>query len=46
MARASALAGDTAKAGKNFQDFLVLWEDADPDIPILKEAKTEYSKPK
>jgi hypothetical protein len=27
-----------------FQDFLTLWKDADPDIPILKEAKAEYSK--
>jgi hypothetical protein len=27
-----------------YQDFLTLWKDADPDIPILKEAKTEYAK--
>ncbi|MGA7920553.1 MAG: hypothetical protein WCA38_12900 [Candidatus Acidiferrales bacterium] len=44
LARASALAGDTAKAGKTFQDFFALWKDADPDIPILKEAKAEYAR--
>jgi hypothetical protein len=27
-----------------YQDFLALWKDADPDIPILKEAKAEYAK--
>jgi eukaryotic-like serine/threonine-protein kinase len=44
LARASALAGDTAKAGKAYQDFLTLWKDADPDIPILKQAQSEYAK--
>jgi len=44
LARASVLAGDPAKAGKAYQDFLTLWKDADPDIPILKEAKTEYAR--
>jgi eukaryotic-like serine/threonine-protein kinase len=44
LARASALAGDTAKAGETFQDFLALWKDADPDIPILIAAKSEYAK--
>jgi len=44
LARASALAGDTARAGKTFQDFLELWKDADPDIPILIAAKSEYAK--
>ncbi len=42
--RAHALSGDTAKAKTAYQDFLALWKDADPDIPILKEAKTEYMK--
>jgi tetratricopeptide (TPR) repeat protein len=41
LARASALAGDPAKA---YQDFLTLWKDADPDIPILITAKAEYAK--
>ena len=35
-------AGDTAKARKAFQDFFELWKDADPDMPILKQAKAEY----
>ncbi len=41
LARASALAGETAKARKAYQDFLALWKDADPEIPILIEAKKE-----
>jgi serine/threonine protein kinase/tetratricopeptide (TPR) repeat protein len=44
LARASALAGDTEKAGKAFQDFLALWKNADLDIPILIAAKGEYAK--
>jgi tetratricopeptide (TPR) repeat protein/predicted Ser/Thr protein kinase len=43
MARASALAGDGAKAKKVFQDFFELWKDADPDLPILQRAKAEYA---
>ncbi len=44
LARACALAGDPAKARKAYQDFLTLWKDADPDIPILKQAKAEYER--
>ncbi len=44
LARAAALSGDTARARKAYQDFLALWKDADPDIPILKEAKQEYAR--
>ena len=44
LARAYALTGDTAKAKTGYQDFFALWKDADPDIPILKEAKAEYAK--
>ncbi len=44
LARAATLAGDTAKARKEYQDFLALWKDADVDIPILIEAKKEYEK--
>ena len=44
LARAYAVQGDTAKARSAYQDFLTLWKDADPDIPILKEAKAEYAK--
>src|SRR5262249_19634125 len=43
LARAAALAGDTAKAKTTYQDFLALWKDADEDIPILIEAKKEYA---
>jgi serine/threonine protein kinase/Tfp pilus assembly protein PilF len=44
LARAYAMQGDTAKAKAAYQDFLALWKDADPDVPILKEAKAEYAK--
>src|SRR5258706_7945234 len=44
IARAYAMQGDTAKARAAYQDFLTLWKDADPDIPILKQAKAEYAK--
>jgi hypothetical protein len=44
IARGSALAGDTARAAKAFQNFFELWKDADPGIPILQEAKAEYAK--
>jgi tetratricopeptide (TPR) repeat protein/predicted Ser/Thr protein kinase len=44
LARAYAMQGDTVKARVAYQDFLALWKDADPDIPILKQAKAEYAK--
>jgi len=44
VARASVAAGDTQKAKAAYEDFLSQWKDADPDIPILKEAKAEYTK--
>ncbi len=44
LARAQALAGDKERALAAYRDFLALWKDADSDIPILKEAKTEYAK--
>jgi len=44
LGRAYALQGNTAKAKTAYQDFLTLWKDADPDIPILKEAQAEYAK--
>ena len=44
LARALALAGNKAKATSAYQEFLALWADADPDIPILKQAKAEYAK--
>jgi eukaryotic-like serine/threonine-protein kinase len=42
--RAYALQGDKAKAKAAYQDFFAAWKDADPDVPILKEAKAEYTK--
>jgi eukaryotic-like serine/threonine-protein kinase len=44
LGRAYALAGDKTKAHAAYQDFLALWKDADPEIPILKQAKAEYEK--
>jgi tetratricopeptide (TPR) repeat protein len=44
LGRAYALSGDSAKAKTAYQDFLALWKNADPDVPILKEAKAEYAK--
>ena len=44
LARAYAFQGERAKARASYQDFLTMWNDADPDIPILKQAKGEYSK--
>jgi eukaryotic-like serine/threonine-protein kinase len=44
LARAYALTGDTAKARAAYQDFFTLWKDADPGIPVLKQAKAEYAK--
>lgn len=42
LARAYALLGDIAKARSSYQDFLSLWKDADPDIPILQQVRAEY----
>jgi eukaryotic-like serine/threonine-protein kinase len=44
LGRAYALAGDTGRARTGYQDFFALWKDADPDIPILIAAKSEYAK--
>ncbi|MGA7918051.1 MAG: protein kinase [Candidatus Acidiferrales bacterium] len=44
LARSYALSGDSVKARSAYQDFLALWKDADPDIPILIAAKSEYAK--
>ena len=43
IARAHVLAGDTEAARTNYQDFFALWKDADPDIPILIQARKEYA---
>jgi eukaryotic-like serine/threonine-protein kinase len=44
LARAYAMQGISPRARSAYQDFLTLWKDADPDIPILKEAKAEYAR--
>jgi hypothetical protein len=44
LARAYAMQGDPAKARAAYQDFLALWKDADPDVPILIAAQAEYAK--
>ena len=44
LARAAALSGDPARSRKAYQDFLALWKDADPDLPMLQEAKKEYAR--
>jgi tetratricopeptide (TPR) repeat protein len=44
MGRAFALAGDKTRAKTAYEDFLALWKNADPDIPILKQAKAEYAR--
>ncbi len=44
LGRAFVLSGDKAKAKNAYQDFLTLWKDADPDIPIFQQAKAEYAK--
>jgi hypothetical protein len=44
LGRAYAMQGDNTKAKAAYQDFLTLWKDADPDIPILMQAKAEYAR--
>jgi eukaryotic-like serine/threonine-protein kinase len=44
IGRAYEMAGDPDKAKAAYRDFLTLWKDADPDIPLLKQAKAEYAK--
>jgi eukaryotic-like serine/threonine-protein kinase len=44
LGRAYTLSGDKTKATAAYQDFLALWKDADPDLPILQEAKREYAR--
>jgi eukaryotic-like serine/threonine-protein kinase len=44
LARALVMSGDDTKAATAYEDFLALWNDADPDIPLLKQARSEYRK--
>jgi hypothetical protein len=36
------LAGDSIKARGSYQEFFALWKDADPDLPVMRQAKAEY----
>jgi tetratricopeptide (TPR) repeat protein len=44
LARSLAMAGDTAATRREYQDLLAFWKDADPDMPLLVQAKAEYAK--
>ena len=44
LARAYAISKDPVRARTTYQDFFTLWKDADPDVPILRAAKSEYAK--
>jgi eukaryotic-like serine/threonine-protein kinase len=44
LGRGHAMQGDAAKAKAAYQEFFTIWKDADPDLPILKEAKAEFAK--
>jgi hypothetical protein len=44
LARATALTGDNARARKAYQDFFGQWSDADPDVPVLIQARKEYAR--
>jgi len=43
LGRARMVSGDVAQARTAYQDFFAVWKDADPDIPVLKQAKAEYA---
>jgi cytochrome c-type biogenesis protein CcmH/NrfG len=43
LARALAASGDPAKSAAAYKDLLALWKDADPDIPVVQQAKAEYA---
>jgi hypothetical protein len=44
LARALVLTGDTVKAKSAYSNLLTLWKDADPDIPILNDARLEFGR--
>ncbi len=44
LGRVFAFSGDKTKAKAAYQDFLALWKDADPDIPLLRQAKAEFAR--
>jgi tetratricopeptide (TPR) repeat protein len=44
LGRAYAMSGDSVKAKAAYEKFLTLWKNADPDVPVLKQAKAEHEK--
>jgi hypothetical protein len=44
LARAYSTSANTENARQSYQDFFALWKDADPDIPVLQQAREEYAK--
>ena len=44
LARALTLSGEKSRAKANYQDFIILWKNADSDLPILKQVRAEYAK--
>jgi hypothetical protein len=44
LARALAMSGDTVKAKSAYSDLSTLWTNADPDVPVLKQARAEYAR--
>ena len=44
LARALVRSGDTVKAKSAYNDLLTLWKNADPDVPVLREARAEYAR--
>jgi hypothetical protein len=44
LARGYALSGDAGNARNQYREFLALWKDADPDLPVLHEARTELAR--
>jgi hypothetical protein len=43
LARALKITGNQAAARKSYEDFLAQWKDADPDLPLYRQAQTEYA---
>ena len=44
LARSYVLAGESSKSRDAYNDFFMLWKDADPNVPVLIQAKSEYAK--
>ena len=43
LGRAHRLMGDNTSARESYEEFLTLWKDADPDLPVYRQAKVEYA---